>query len=65
MSKIDVSDLTFVQRNVFSCGNAKGTIATVPLTVWRHKDGALYYIPDDPAQLPVLRKLMKMERPHI
>ena len=65
MPKIDVSNLTFVQRNVFSCRSAKGGIAAVPLTVWLHNDGTLYYAPDDPAQLPVLRKLMKMECPDV
>ena len=65
MPKINPSDLTLIQRNVFSCGNANGGIASVPLTVWRHKDGKLYYIPDNPAQLPALKRLMKMELPDV
>ena len=58
-----LSDLTFLHRNVFSCGNANGGIAMIPLTVCRHQNGTLYYIPDDPAQLPLLKKLMKTELP--
>lgn len=59
MKIVDISEMTFVQRNVFSCGNAKGAVAAVPLTVWRHKDGTLHYIPDDPVQLPILRKMLR------
>ena len=59
MSTPNLSDLTFLHRNVFSYGNANGVIAVIPLTVCRHRNGTLYYIPDDPAQLPLLRKMMK------
>ena len=65
MPKLNLSDLTFIQRNVVSCGNGGGGIASIPLTVWRHKNGTIHYIPDNPAQLPILKRLMKMELPDV
>jgi len=63
MHAIDTSDMTFLYRNVFSCGNAKGGVAVVHVTVWQDRKGALHYVPDDPAQQPTLEKLMRMEMP--
>lgn len=65
MSKIDIADLKFLHRNILCCGNANGVVAAVHVTVWRHKNGTILYVPDDPAQLPILKKLMRMEMPDV
>lgn|GEM_PF-5237248 len=65
MRAIDTSNMKFLHRNVFSCGDANGGVAAVPVTVWLDREGALHYVPDDSAQLPVLKKLMRMEMPDV
>lgn len=65
MRAIDTSNMKFLHRNVFSCGGANGAVAAVPVTVWLDREGALHHIPDDPAQLPVLKKLMRREMPDV
>lgn len=65
MPVIDTSDMTSLYRNVFSCGNAKGGVAAVRVTVWRDEKGTIHYVPDHPAQLPVLTKLMRREMPDV
>lgn len=64
MRTIDTSHMTFLHRNLFSCGNAKGVVASVPVTVWRDRGGEIHYVPDDPAQLPVLEKMLWKEMPN-
>ncbi len=65
MRTIDTSEMTFLHPNVFGYGNANGGVVAVRLTVWQDKNGAIHYVANDPAEQPILEKLLRREVPDV
>lgn len=59
MDSQKIRDLLFLYCATTAHGNAHGMIAQAHVTVCRGKDDTIYFIPDDPGHLPLVKSMLE------